>query len=98
MGVRPEAWRLVSENEGGLPVRVTVVEELGADAFVYGSSGVEGAPNNIIVRVSARDSVRKVQVLFRDAINAGADDAPASAPKAPPAPKAAPAPKGKKRR
>jgi multiple sugar transport system ATP-binding protein len=59
VGVRPEAWRLVSENEGGLPVRVTVVEELGADAFVYGSSGVEGTPSNIIVRVSGRDAVRK---------------------------------------
>ncbi len=59
VGVRPEAWRLVPENDGGLPVRVTVVEELGADAFVYGSSGIEGAPNNIIVRVSARDSVHK---------------------------------------
>ena len=52
VGVRPEAWRLVTESEGGLPVRVTVVEELGADAFVYGTSGVEGTPNNIIVRVS----------------------------------------------
>jgi len=59
VGVRPEAWRIVSENEGGLPVRVTVVEELGADAFVYGTSGIEGTPNNIIVRVSARDTVRK---------------------------------------
>ena len=59
VGVRPEAWRIVSENEGGLPVRVTVVEELGADAFVYGTSGVEGTPNNIIVRVSGRDTVRK---------------------------------------
>jgi multiple sugar transport system ATP-binding protein len=59
VGVRPEAWRLVSESEGGLPVRVTVVEELGADAFVYGSSGVEGTPNNIIVRVNGRDSVHK---------------------------------------
>ncbi len=59
VGVRPEAWRLVSENEGGLPVRVTVVEELGADAFVYGSSGIEGAPNNIIVRVNGRDQVHR---------------------------------------
>ncbi len=33
VGVRPEAWRLVSESEGGLPVEVTVVEELGADAL-----------------------------------------------------------------
>ena len=59
VGVRPEAWRVVTESEGGLPVRVTVVEELGADAFVYGTSGVEGTPNNIIVRVSHRDTVHK---------------------------------------
>jgi multiple sugar transport system ATP-binding protein len=59
VGVRPEAWRIVTEAEGGLPVRVTVVEELGSDAFVYGTSGIEGTPNNIIVRVSGRDSVHK---------------------------------------
>ncbi len=63
VGVRPEAWRLVSENEGGLPVRVTVVEELGADAFVYGSSGVAGAPSNIIVRVHGRDTVHKGETI-----------------------------------
>ena len=51
------------ESEGGLPVKVTVVEELGADAFVYGTSGVEGTPANIIVRVSQRDSVRKGDVI-----------------------------------
>jgi multiple sugar transport system ATP-binding protein len=59
VGVRPEAWRVVSAAEGGLPVQVTVVEELGADAFVYGTSGVEGTPHNIIVRVAGRDKVRK---------------------------------------
>ena len=59
VGVRPEAWRMVGNNEDGMPVQVSVVEELGSDAFVYGTSGVEGTPSNIIVRVSARDSVRK---------------------------------------
>jgi hypothetical protein len=59
VGVRPEAWRLVSPSEGGLPVRVTVVEELGSDEFVYGISGVSGTPNNIIVRLRDRGSVRK---------------------------------------
>jgi multiple sugar transport system ATP-binding protein len=60
VGVRPEAWRIVSSEEGGLPVTVTVVEELGADGFVYGTCDVEGTPSNVIVRVSqARDSVRK---------------------------------------
>jgi len=64
VGVRPEAWRLVSETEGGLPVDVTVVEELGADGFVYGTCGVEGTPNNIIVRVTGRDHVRKGQTIY----------------------------------
>ncbi len=44
VGMRPENWRLVSAEQGGLPVRVTVVEELGADCFVYGTSDVEGVP------------------------------------------------------
>ena len=64
VGVRPEAWRLVSQEDGGLPVKVTVVEELGADGFVYGTSGVEGTPHDIIVRVSARDSVHKGDTLY----------------------------------
>ncbi|MGN6250773.1 MAG: ABC transporter ATP-binding protein [Marmoricola sp.] len=58
IGVRPEAWRLVGA-EDGLPIDVTVVEELGADAFVYGTCDVEGTPGNVIVRVSARDAVKK---------------------------------------
>ena len=63
VGVRPEAWRVVSENEGGLPITVTVVEELGADGFVYGTCDVEGAPHIVIVRVSARDSIHKGDVI-----------------------------------
>jgi multiple sugar transport system ATP-binding protein len=63
VGVRPEAWRLVGDSEQGLPVSVTVVEELGADAFVYGTCGVEGTPSNVIVRVSARDAVHKGDVI-----------------------------------
>jgi multiple sugar transport system ATP-binding protein len=64
VGVRPEAWRIVSANEGGLPINVTVVEELGADSFVYGTCDVEGTPSNVIVRVSARDSVHKGDVIY----------------------------------
>src|SRR3712207_2751500 len=62
VGVRPENWRLVGESEG-LPVRVTVVEELGADSFVYGTSDAEGTPSNIIVRVSGRVHPQKGEVL-----------------------------------
>jgi multiple sugar transport system ATP-binding protein len=63
IGVRPEAWRIVNPGDGGLPIDVTVVEELGADAFVYGTSDVEGTPSNVVVRVSARDTMRKGDVI-----------------------------------
>jgi multiple sugar transport system ATP-binding protein len=64
VGVRPEAWRQVSATEGGLPIDVTVVEELGADGFVYGTCDVEGAPSNVIVRVSNRDAVKKGDTIY----------------------------------
>ena len=63
VGVRPETWRMVSEGEG-LPVRVTVIEELGADSFVYGTSDVEGVPSNVIIRVSGRDHPQKGDTLY----------------------------------
>jgi multiple sugar transport system ATP-binding protein len=62
VGVRPENWRLVDAGQG-LPVSVTVVEELGADSFVYGTSGVEGTPANVIIRVTGRNTMHKGQVL-----------------------------------
>jgi len=54
VGVRPENWRIVGPEEGGLPVKVTVVEELGADGYIYGTCDVEGTPENVVVRVEAR--------------------------------------------
>ena len=63
IGVRPEAWRLVSSTEGGLPIAVSVVEELGADSFVYGTCDVEGTPSTIVVRVSTRDACQKGDLI-----------------------------------
>ena len=63
VGVRPENWRVVSSRDGGLPVTVTVVEELGSDAFVYGQCDVVGTPANVIVRVSGRHHPAKGEVL-----------------------------------
>jgi multiple sugar transport system ATP-binding protein len=64
VGVRPEAWRLVGKEDGGMPIDVTVVEELGADSFIYGTSAVEGTPPNLIVRGSARDSIHKGDTIY----------------------------------
>jgi multiple sugar transport system ATP-binding protein len=63
IGVRPESWRIVSPEDGGLPIDVTVVEELGADAFVYGTSDVEGTPSTVVVRVTDRNAVHKGDVI-----------------------------------
>jgi multiple sugar transport system ATP-binding protein len=64
VGVRPESWRIVTREQGGLPVEVTVVEELGADGFVYGTSDVEGTPQHVVIRVPGRDNIRRGETLF----------------------------------
>jgi multiple sugar transport system ATP-binding protein len=64
VGVRPEAWRMVGNSDDGLPVKVTVVEDHGADAFIHGTCGVEGTPNNIIIRVSGRDHPQKGETMY----------------------------------
>jgi multiple sugar transport system ATP-binding protein len=63
LGIRPEAWRLVPAGQGGLPLEVAVVEELGADGFVYGVSHIGGTPLNLILRVNQRGSVHKGDVV-----------------------------------
>jgi multiple sugar transport system ATP-binding protein len=63
VGVRPEAWRIVPRTAGGLPVEVSLVEELGADSFVHGTSNAAGTPGNIVVRVSTRDPFKKGDLI-----------------------------------
>ncbi len=64
VGVRPENWRIVGEGEGGLPVQITVVEELGADAYVYGHSQVEGVPEQVVIRIDARKNYQKGETIY----------------------------------
>ncbi|GAB2888001.1 ABC transporter ATP-binding protein [Nocardioides pacificus] len=63
LGVRPDAWRLGSLEEPGLPVTVTVVEELGADAYLYAMVDNEHTPENTpaqaVVRLSGRPQLQK---------------------------------------
>src|SRR4051812_31105120 len=59
VGVRPEAWRVAGEGETGLPVTVSVIEELGADGFLYGTTEVDGAVHDVVVRLDERRTVEK---------------------------------------
>lgn len=57
LGVRPEDLDLVPAGSG-LAVDVDVVEELGADAYVYGRSTVGGSEQHMVIRVDGRKPPR----------------------------------------
>jgi multiple sugar transport system ATP-binding protein len=68
IGVRPENF-VVSDSNQGVPVHVTLVEELGADAFVYGETdeehgGAIGSGTPVIVRVEARRHFDKGSTIY----------------------------------
>ena len=50
LGLRPESLELASE---GVPAEVEVVEEVGADAFVFCAAEVGGRPTKLVARASA---------------------------------------------
>ena len=54
---------VAAEGEG-LKVEVDVVEELGADAFVYGHTFLDGQEHEITARVDARKPPAKGDTLF----------------------------------
>lgn len=53
VGSRPEDLETVGNGEG-LQVEVDVVEELGADAYVYGHTILDGKSHDIVARVDGR--------------------------------------------
>ncbi|MDX3235692.1 sn-glycerol-3-phosphate ABC transporter ATP-binding protein UgpC [Streptomyces sp. ME03-5709C] len=71
VGVRPEHFDIVSGDDSalskdapaGLAVTVNVVEELGADGFVYGSAQVGGEHKDLVIRVNGRQVPEKGSVL-----------------------------------
>jgi len=54
IGVRPEDL-VVSSTGEGLPVEVDLVEELGADGYLYGHTEIDGARVDIVARVDGRN-------------------------------------------
>jgi multiple sugar transport system ATP-binding protein len=71
VGVRPEHFDITSggasglskEGPEGLAVTVNVVEELGADGYVYGSAEVGGEHKDLVLRVGGREIPEKGSVL-----------------------------------
>ncbi|MFT4044544.1 MAG: sn-glycerol-3-phosphate ABC transporter ATP-binding protein UgpC, partial [Gordonia sp. (in: high G+C Gram-positive bacteria)] len=52
LGVRPEHFRVV--DTGGVAMEIDVVEELGADTFLFGRSVIDGRSHTVSVRIDWR--------------------------------------------
>ncbi|MCF3106240.1 sn-glycerol-3-phosphate ABC transporter ATP-binding protein UgpC [Streptomyces roseoverticillatus] len=77
VGVRPEHFDVIEQNgeaarslskeskdaPAGLAVTVNVVEELGADGYVYGTAEVGGERKDLVVRVNGRNVPEKGSIL-----------------------------------
>jgi len=60
IGVRPEDLRLAGSGDNGIDAEVILIEELGADAYVYARVGELDRPTfDIVVRVDGRKPPRK---------------------------------------
>jgi multiple sugar transport system ATP-binding protein len=64
VGLRPEDLDLVPESQGGLPVHVDLVEELGSDAYVYGTAQLDGQPERMVVRTDGRSAPRLGDTVY----------------------------------
>ena len=63
IGVRPEDMDMAPEGQG-LKTSINLVEELGADAYIYGTADMDGKPHDIIARVDGRRPPAKGEVVY----------------------------------
>jgi multiple sugar transport system ATP-binding protein len=78
LGVRPETFRMAGAEGSALDMKVRLVEELGADAFVYGEVPISGTATKVIVRTEGREAPSfgdTVRVGLRDNARVHAFDA-----------------------
>ena len=54
LGIRPEAFTIATDGRPGLDLRVDIAEELGADAYVYGTAALDGSDEQFVVRVDGK--------------------------------------------
>ncbi|TQO20568.1 carbohydrate ABC transporter ATP-binding protein (CUT1 family) [Rhodoglobus vestalii] len=63
IGIRPEDV-IVSTSGSGLPVDVDLVEELGADGYLYGHADINGERVDIVARVDGRSHPNAGEKVF----------------------------------
>ncbi|SDY09890.1 carbohydrate ABC transporter ATP-binding protein, CUT1 family [Micromonospora pattaloongensis] len=64
VGFRPEDCDMVSPTEGGMPVVVELVEDLGSDANVYGHAALNGTNERFVVRTDRRHMPNMGDTIF----------------------------------
>ncbi|MEV0715462.1 sn-glycerol-3-phosphate ABC transporter ATP-binding protein UgpC [Asanoa sp. NPDC050611] len=64
IGFRPEDCDLVGPTDGGLPVVVELVEDLGSDANVYGHAALDGVSERFVVRTDRRHMPNMGDTVF----------------------------------
>ena len=62
VGLRPEDLILTSKGNG-IEVEIQVIEELGADAFLYGQTTIAGKKTDVIARVDAKNHPNAGQIV-----------------------------------
>src|SRR5690606_10089922 len=66
VGFRPEHCDIVGAGEGGIPLIVDLVEELGSDAYVHGHAKLNGADSQepLVVRTDGRVIPRMGETVY----------------------------------
>ncbi|MDG4822482.1 sn-glycerol-3-phosphate ABC transporter ATP-binding protein UgpC [Asanoa sp. WMMD1127] len=64
LGFRPEDCDLVGPTDGGLPVVVELVEDLGSDANIYGHAALDGVSERFVVRTDRRHMPNMGDTVF----------------------------------
>ena len=64
VGFRPENTDLVGAQDGGMPIHVDLVEELGPDSYIYGTVALEGANERFVVRVDSQHTPRLGDIVY----------------------------------
>jgi multiple sugar transport system ATP-binding protein len=63
LGIRPEAFDVATDGQPSLDLRVDIAEELGADAYVYGTTQLDSGDEQFVVRVDSKHVPQMGQTL-----------------------------------